>query len=81
MSYSHGIKPNSERIGEVKPGWWYAVCCEEDLYEVESVEQITELVELYNDEDEGWFAVDLHFWPTKAIALQDLTGVMSAHSS
>ena len=69
--YTHGVKPTSEKVDEVRPGWWYSFCCEEDLYQLNSFEQISDLIQEYTDDDDG-VMVDLHFWPSKEEALLDL---------
>lgn len=69
--YTRGVKPTSERIGDVLPGWWYSFCCEEDLYQLKTVDDISDLLQEYTDDDDG-VMVDLHFWPTRQDALADL---------
>lgn len=51
--------------GAPQVGWWTAMCCEEDLRQIEDAADLASLLE---DATE----VGRMFWPTKEAALADL---------
>ena len=58
---------------EAAIGDWWAICCEEDLAEIADEEDLEEFKAAFTDyEEEGTMRPML--WPSKAIALKDLTG-------
>jgi hypothetical protein len=55
-----GVKP--------KVGHWYTFCCEEDLKQIETDEELAEVVaETYDDGSPLY-----RFWPTREAAMVDL---------
>jgi len=54
-------------MADVQMGWWYANCCAEDLYPIESSEELAAVIE---DIDDGESVVP-RVWPTLMDALAD----------
>ena len=54
-------------------GQWYSRCCEEDLYQIETEEDVREIEEEL-EEFEG-LCVTVRVWPTREEALADLAKV------
>ena len=59
-------------IPEPQVGWWTTICCEEDLQQIETEEQLLDLMARVKEdiEDEGF--THRQFWPTKEAALRAL---------
>jgi hypothetical protein len=58
---------------DIKVGWWYTVCCEIDLYQIKTQEELDEIRLIFerNQEEEflgNWW----HFWPTYEEAMREL---------
>ena len=50
-------------------GYWTAECCELDLYQIKTKQELADALERYHDDEMG----PLMVWPTKDEALKELT--------
>ncbi len=59
---------------EVSVGWWYSVCCEEDLDQIKTEEELAEMREYDREEeaDPDGAMLTYNCWPTLDAALDAL---------
>ena len=58
---------------KIKLGWWYTVCCDHDLTQISSVDELNGMVgDLKNPK--SIFPEQFGVWPTKEQALDALQG-------
>lgn len=57
-----------QKIPEI--GWWYAECCRQDLYQIETEEDLRDVLKAIKDHNADGFT--LQVWPTKEEALKVL---------
>ena len=60
-------------VDDIKIGWWYTYCCPEDLYPIETAEELADVVDDLREQAvaEDYDGVPVRVWPTLEAALAD----------
>jgi hypothetical protein len=54
-------------------GWWATFCCEEDLHQIETAEDLAEHLEEDAEQLDEFDRPFWRYWPTKDAALADIS--------